>query len=368
MRKLITLLLALAMLVFLPSTAWGDDTQSVSVRCQEISQAQSSEEMVRVVDSAFEALKAEAKADDVRIKETTPEVIEFGDNDGNIEEGLTLYVCTVERNGRTMRYLIFVKGKPDESGYPLYITLHGGGQVAPELNDSQWYDMSDYYRSSVDHGIYVACRGMEDSWDMHSLPDSYAMYDRIIEDMVLLKDADPNRVYLLGFSAGGDGVFQVTPRMADRFAAVNMSSGHPNDVSLLNVANVPFEIQVGVVDFYSPTALRCIKSAEYEKKLSQHHDTFGFGYEHRVLVHVPDGHNFNDNSEDKNPNSVVLTDPATYASRALGEDWIKTFVKLFTEYYPISGPADEEAFRTQVSRLSYHANGDLLSSDINPNL
>lgn len=96
-----------------------------------------------MVDSAFEALKAEAKADDVRIKETTPEVIEFGDNDGNIEEGLTLYVCTAERNGRTMRYLIFVKGKPDESGYPLYITLHGGGQVAPELNDSQWYDMSD---------------------------------------------------------------------------------------------------------------------------------------------------------------------------------------------------------------------------------
>ena len=32
---------------------------------------------------------------------------------------------------------------------------------------------------------------------------------------------------------------QLAPRLADRFAAVNMSSGHPNGVSLLNLANCP---------------------------------------------------------------------------------------------------------------------------------
>jgi dienelactone hydrolase len=233
-----------------------------------------------------------------------------------------------------MQYLIEVKGEPDESGYPLYITLHGGGSATKEENDSAWHEMFGYYKDSVDHGIYVACRGMEDVWNMHFIPDAYAMYDRIIEDMVLLKNADPNRVYLLGFSAGGDGVYQITPRLADRLAAANMSSGHPNSVSLLNVANVPFQIQVGMRDFYSDTALRCIRGAEFEKTLGDYHDTYGFGYERRVLVHVPEGHGINDCSAASDPNSLVLLDPAAYALRARNENWLKVFSDIYITYYP----------------------------------
>ena len=39
---------------------------------------------------------------------------------------------------------------------------------------------------------------------------------------IVFEDVDPNRVYLLGYSAGGDGVYQLAPRMADRFAAASM--------------------------------------------------------------------------------------------------------------------------------------------------
>ena len=60
--------------------------------------------------------------------------------------------------------------------------------------------------------------GISDTWDLHFQEDSYPLYDRLIQNMIYTCNADPNRVYLLGFSAGGDGVYQILPRMADRFA------------------------------------------------------------------------------------------------------------------------------------------------------
>ena len=43
--------------------------------------------------------------------------------------------------------------------------------------------------------------------------------------MIAFYGVDSDRVYLMGYSAGGDGVYQVAPRMADRFAAAAMMAG-----------------------------------------------------------------------------------------------------------------------------------------------
>lgn len=206
-------------------------------------------EAERMILDAFEQLRTQVQADPARMKEVEPAY----------PYGTEYPVCTLDLNGKKMQYMMTVIGDPDENGkYPLYITLHGGGggEGADETNDEQWRQMFWYYRSSVKNGIYVTCRGIEDTWNTLFVEDSFPLYDRLIEDMILLKNADPNRVYLLGFSAGGDGVYAITPRMADRFAAVNMSSGHPNGVCLINAANVPFEIQAGVRDFYSDSLTR----------------------------------------------------------------------------------------------------------------
>ncbi|MBQ2881179.1 MAG: hypothetical protein IJE40_02820, partial [Clostridia bacterium] len=120
----------------------------------------------------------------------------------------------------TMRYGMSVMGEPDENGYPLYIALHGGGHSdTPDMNNSQWEHMKVYYRDGVKNGIYVACRGVRDTWNAHANPESYPLYDELISNMVLFNNVDPNRVYIMGFSCGGDGVYMVTPSMADRFAA-----------------------------------------------------------------------------------------------------------------------------------------------------
>jgi predicted peptidase len=52
-------------------------------------------------------------------------------------------------------------------------------------------------------------------------------------------------IYLLGYSAGGDGVYQLAPRMADRFAAASMMAGHPNDSTPAGLRNLPFALFMG---------------------------------------------------------------------------------------------------------------------------
>lgn len=192
----------------------------------------------------------------------------------------------------TMRYTVETFGEMPDGGYPLYIALHGGGSGdTPDLNDSQWEDMQSYYTGGLDCGVYVAVRGVRDTWDTHFNPESYPLYDRLIEYMILTENVNPNRVYLTGFSAGGDGVYAIGARMADRFAAANMSSGHPNSISMVNYYHLPIQLQAGESD----TAYdRHLVTAEYGVLLDELQSEYEDGYEHRTLIHKDRGHNYED--------------------------------------------------------------------------
>lgn len=240
-----------------------------------------------------------------------------------------LPVHTLSSGGKELRFLKETLGEADESGqYPLYITLHGGGGAPEEFNNDQWLEMFYYYRAGVDNGIYVSVRGVSDTWDLHFREETYPLLDALITYMTAAEHADPNRVYLLGFSAGGDGVYQLAPRLADRFAAVNMSSGHPNGVSLVNVANCPICLQTGIRDYYSESARRSLRCAEFEKTLDDYREKYGFGYEHRVWIHVPEGHNYVDYEDTR---STVLADPEAFAEREEAEDMLTAMLQVTQE-------------------------------------
>ncbi|MBQ6481925.1 MAG: hypothetical protein IJI45_12465, partial [Anaerolineaceae bacterium] len=197
----------------------------------------------------------------------------------------------------TMRYTVEVFGEMPDEGYPLYIAMHGGGaDDTPDFNDSQWEAMQNYYTDHLDCGVYVAVRGVRDTWDTHFNPESYPLYDRLIEYMILTEYVDPNRVYLTGFSAGGDGAYAIGARMSDRFAAVNMSSGHPNGISMINYYNLPIELQVGE---YDTDYDRHIVTAQYGQLLDELQSEYPDGYEHRTLIHVDRGHNYEDYSNEE---------------------------------------------------------------------
>jgi len=207
---------------------------------------------------------------------------------------------------KTMKFSMDKIGSAGANGYPLYIALHGGGGAASWVNDSQWEHMKIYYKDSVENGVYVAARGVTDTWDLHNVPESYPLYERLIENMVLFEGVDPNRVYLLGFSAGGDGVYQVVPRMADRFAAGNMSAGHNNGIKFDNLYNTPFVLQVGEYDsMYNRNTVTAENYLLIQDLKKQH----GGGYVSDLFVHSGMGHNgWPDNSAARQP-GVVIANP-----------------------------------------------------------
>jgi predicted esterase len=221
----------------------------------------------------------------------------------------------IARGKLAMRYAYSKIGKKPKDGYPLYIALHGGGGAPVRVNDSQWNHMKVYYKAGVKQGIYLAARGMTNSWNLHWVGDSFPCYDRLIENMILFEDVDPNRVYVLGFSAGGDGTYQIAARMADRWAAANMSAGHPNGVSPRNLANVPFLLQIGEKD---RSYGRNTAAASYYVQLAKLGKEHPGCYLHEANIHFDKPHNFRDNHPKMAPQKV-LADPAKWLANGSRE-------------------------------------------------
>ncbi len=139
-----------------------------------------------------------------------------------------------------------VSGQKPDDGYSLYISLHGGGNAPKDLNDSQWQNQWHLYRPA--EGVYICPRAPYDDWDMHFKPGLDEFYKDIILFAYSHLGVNPDKVYIMGYSAGGDGVWRLAPRMADTWAAASMMAGHPGDVSLVNLRNTPFMVWCGALD------------------------------------------------------------------------------------------------------------------------
>jgi hypothetical protein len=128
------------------------------------------------------------------------------------------------------------------------MVLHGGGQRPKTENDDAWKQMLTRYWNTVDVGVQVSPRAPGDEWNLHWTKEAQAFYVQLIRDCIVFKNVNPRRVYLVGYSAGGDGVYQLTPRLAPLLAAVNTSAGLPNDISPVNLMHTPMLLQVGELD------------------------------------------------------------------------------------------------------------------------
>lgn len=185
----------------------------------------------------------------------------------------------------SMPFEFRVFGERPPTGFPLYISMHGGGGAAKRVNDRQWENQKRLYEPEL--GIYVAPRAPTDTWNLWHESHIDAFLQRLIENMVVLEGVDPDRVYLTGYSAGGDGVFQLAPRMADRFAAAAMMAGHPNETSPLGLRNLPFTLHMGAQDAaYDRNA----KAVQWKQSLAELHLADPGGYEHWVEIHEGKGH------------------------------------------------------------------------------
>jgi len=167
----------------------------------------------------------------------------------------------------------------------LWISMHGGGGAPAKVNDQQWDNQKRLYRPK--DGIYVAPRAPSNEWNLWHQAPVDRCFERLIEDLVICEHVDPDRVYLMGYSAGGDGVYQLAPRMADRLAAASMMAGHPNDARPDGLRNLPFAIHMGAEDGAFD---RNKVAAAWGQQLDALAAADPGAYVHHVEIHAGKGH------------------------------------------------------------------------------
>jgi predicted esterase len=178
--------------------------------------------------------------------------------------------------------------KPIE-GRSLYISMHGGGGTTAEINDQQYENQKHLYDGTMDtlEGIYLAPRAPTNTWNLWHQSHIDQFFELLIFLMIEKEDVDPNKIYLLGYSAGGDGVFQLATRMTDRFAAASMMAGHPNDAVPFNLSNMPFALHMGSLD----SAYQRNQVAENWQTLYKKLSHLNPGsYQHQIVIHEEKGH------------------------------------------------------------------------------
>lgn len=190
-----------------------------------------------------------------------------------------------DSSGNKMKFLINVYGKAPEGGHSLWISLHGGGGTTAATNDSQWQNQQKIYQSASPaqpvEGYYLSPRAIADVWNMWFLKENDALFEQLIMTLVVAKNVNPDKIYLMGYSAGGDGLWRMGPRMADHWAAASMMAGHPGGVNLMNLRNTPFMMWVGGEDSaYNRNTEVPKKAKELDELQAQDAD----GYIHQCTV------------------------------------------------------------------------------------
>lgn len=176
-------------------------------------------------------------------------------------------------------------GDAPEGEKSFIISMHGGGGAPAEVNDQQYENQKRLYTPA--EGVYLAPRAPTNTWNLWHQGHIDVLFDRLIENMIVFEGVDPDRIYLTGYSAGGDGVWRLAPRMADRWAASAMMAGHPGGVSLDNLRNSPFTIQMGGKDgAYNRNG----EARKYKEVLAKLHEADPEGYDHWVEIYEDKGH------------------------------------------------------------------------------
>ena len=180
-------------------------------------------------------------------------------------------------------YKVF--GEAPTVGRSLFISMHGGGGAPAAVNDQQYENQKRLYQP--EEGVYLVPRAATDTWDLWHQPHIDTFFERLIADMILFEHVNPDRVYIMGYSAGGDGVYQLAPRIADRLAAAAMMAGHPNESRPDGLRNIGFTIHVGANDgAYNRNA----NAEEWGRLLDALQAGDQNGYVHEVSLHKDRGH------------------------------------------------------------------------------
>jgi polyhydroxybutyrate depolymerase len=138
---------------------------------------------------------------------------------------------TTEFQQRTRTYLLYVPPNPGTQRLPTLILHHGTGGTGLEMIN-MWRSMADAERI-----ILIAPKG-EHGFGWMVPDDGPMMQIQIVEELKQRSlPIDPRRVYLFGYSNGGDFVFYAGIQQADYFAAtaVGFAALRPRQFPMLDL-------------------------------------------------------------------------------------------------------------------------------------
>lgn len=189
----------------------------------------------------------------------------------------------IRYNALKMPFEYRILGDKPADGRSLYISMHGGGNAPAEVNDQQWRNQIMLYTPS--EGVYIAPRAAWNDWDMWCKPGMDELLEELIGAAVVYADVNVDKVYLMGYSAGGDGVWRMAPRMADTWAAASMMAGHPGNTLQVNLRNLPYMIWMGEQDkAYDRNRLAVERGAVMDSL--QRNDPEGYIHETHIIPQV----------------------------------------------------------------------------------
>lgn len=173
---------------------------------------------------------------------------------------------TMDVDGDTREYYVHIPAGYNENiPTPIVFMLHGGsGTGEGTYNNSGWKELGEteniitvfptawsycYNKSNgvlqngtrwnSFPGIFEFCTGEEPRDDVKFLR-------QVITDLHNKFNIDANRIYLAGFSSGGQMAFRCAVEMSDFFAAIVQSAGtHQIDTVFTAVRNLPIIFEVG---------------------------------------------------------------------------------------------------------------------------
>lgn len=159
--------------------------------------------------------------------------------------------------GKEMPFFLLTKGAKGPAGWPFFISMHGGGTDASaqgphgsSVNNREWQAQVRLLEAIYPGGLYFIPRMADDHDGRWWFSYCQAIYDRAIREAILFRDADPNRIYVMGISEGGYAGYRLGAHMADRWAgSCAMAAAEPMDTSPPeNFRNLPFRCGIGEQD------------------------------------------------------------------------------------------------------------------------
>ena len=186
----------------------------------------------------------------------------------------------------TMPFYFGAKGQRPESGYPLFLYLHGSGPKAQEWSIGLQLAQSFEDAPSLYFVPQIPNEGQWYRWWQRS--KQYA-WDALLRQALVRQDVNPRRLYVFGISEGGYGSQRLASFYADYLAAAGpMAGGEPlKNAPAENLSNIGFSLRTGAKDygFYRERLTRYTREA-----LDSLEHLYPAGYRHRVELIPERGH------------------------------------------------------------------------------